>query len=227
MNWLPYLIVVSGISYVLLHSLPHLFLRSPWPLVSLQLPPLKPDLHGSPTVLIGQWCLASCGAMGLSSVTAEALRRHAAKESLEVNSPWGEPLINGRQRMVINSSPFLFPSGGTVLRGSSSHARRIKTVLQDWATSHDETKQRPDQYHPLLCVLPPSLLHSPFALSCSPGTMLLSEAAAHKHLLQAQPFGEARVRTHHTNVLNTIKFACWLHVLSPIYLPHRAPGWMQ
>ena len=180
-----------------------------------------------PTVLIGQWCLASCGAMGHSSVTSEALRHHAAKERLEVNSPWGEPLINGRQRMVINSSPFLFPSGGTVLRGSSSHARHIKTVLQDWATSHDETKQWPDEYHPLLCVLPPSLLHSPFSLSCSPGTMLLSEAAAHKHLLQAQPFGEARVRTHHTNVRNTIPFACWLHVLPPIYLPHWAPEWMQ
>ena len=66
-------------------------------------------------VSIGQWCLATCGAMDCS-VTAEALRHHATKESWEVNSPCREFWINGRQRLLISSSPFLLPSVWTVQR---------------------------------------------------------------------------------------------------------------
>lgn len=91
--------------YVLLHPLPHLFLGSPWTLVSRQSPPLKPVLRGlcsSPRV--GQlhvsfscWCPATRGATGLSSAAAEAWRHRATQESREVNCPRREPLIPGRQ----------------------------------------------------------------------------------------------------------------------------------
>lgn len=39
--------------------------------------------------------------------------------------------------------------------------------------------------------------------------------------LWAQPSGEGRVRTHHTDMFSNSKFASWLHGFPPIYLPHR------
>lgn len=82
-------------------------------------------------------------------------------------------------------------------------------VLQDRATSHDETKWWLDQYDTPLLLFVPSSLPCP-ALSCCSGIALLNEVAACKLLPRALPFGESRIRTHHREVFNNINFATQL-----------------